>query len=94
MGMSFVKVPIKMTASNHNKTIITELSDSPERLDYLKSLRDIHWYVLRLPATSRDCESELSAEVARRKEFGEPTFDFFALTIVGLNIKKASRISS
>ena len=82
-----------MTASNHNKTRITELSDSPERLDYLKSLRDIHWYVLRLPATSRDCESELSAEVARRKEFGEPTFDFFAPTYIPASSgdKKGSR---
>ena len=71
-----------MTASNHNKTRITELSDSPERLEYLKSLRDIHWYVLRLPATTRNCEAELSAEVERRKEIGEPTFDFFAPTYI------------
>ena len=79
-----------MTASNHNKTKITELSDSPERLDYLKSLRDIHWYVLRLPATTRNCEAELSAEVERRKEHGEPAFDFFAPTYIPASDKKGS----
>jgi len=66
----------------NRKNKLTPLSDPEERLEYLKSLQAVHWYVLRLPATNRHCADELEGEVMRRASAGEPVFEFFAPTYV------------
>ena len=58
------------------------LADSEDRLEYLKSLQEEHWYVLKLPATSKSCEAELDAEKMRRERAGEKSFDYFAPTYI------------
>lgn len=58
------------------------LSDSEDRLEYLKSLQAEHWYVMKLPATTKNCEVDLEAERLRRVAMGEKSFDFFAPTYI------------
>ena len=69
-------------------------SDSDERIEYLKSLQESHWYVLRFPATSKSCGAELEAERQRREAHGEKFFDYFAPTYIPVQFgaKKISKM--
>ena len=68
-------------------------SDSDERIEYLKSLQENHWYVLRFPATSKSCGAELEVERQRREAHGEKFFDYFAPTYIPVQFgaKKISK---